>query len=110
MRFAAAQILDIVVVIPDTGGRGHYYRYMNEAGPGKSYRKGITIKQLFEMFPDDATAEAWFTDARWPNGIACPHCGSLSVANTPTHKTMPYRCRDCRKRFSGVAPTMQSSA
>ena len=27
--------------------------------PGKSYREGISLK-LFQMFPDDATAEKWF--------------------------------------------------
>ena len=31
------------------------------------------------MFPDDATAEAWFVKTRWANGIACPRCGSLGV-------------------------------
>ena len=34
--------------------------------PGKSFRKGISLLELFEMFPDDATAEAWFVKARWP--------------------------------------------
>ena len=57
------------------------------------------------MIPDDATAEAWFTKARWPNGIACLHCGSVNVQSGAKHKTMPYRCRDCRKRFSAKVGT-----
>ncbi len=28
-------------------------------GPGKLYRKGLSVSEFFEMFPDDATAEAW---------------------------------------------------
>ena len=55
------------------------------------------------MFPDDATAEKWFTDVRWPDGIYCPHCGSGNVQTGAKHKTMPLRCRnykECGKKFS----------
>ena len=37
---------------------------------------------------------------RWPDGPACPECGSVNYGETPSHKSMPYRCRDCRKYFS----------
>ena len=75
---------------------------MAKQAPGKGYRKGITIKQIMQMFPDDATAEAWFIEQRWPTGVCCPHCGSLNVQTGCKHKTMPYRCREkvCAKRFS----------
>ena len=68
--------------------------------PGKSNRNGISLSELFGMFPDDATVESWFAESRWPNGAACPYCGSVNVQAGAAHKTMPYRCRDCRKRFS----------
>ena len=68
--------------------------------PGKHYRKGLSLNKLFKMFPNNKTAENWFIESRWPNGIACIRCGSLSVKTDCTHKTMPYRCRDCDKRFS----------
>ena len=67
--------------------------------PGQSNRNGISLAELFAMFPDDAAAERWFCEARWPNGVACPHCGSMNVQAGAAHK-MPYRCRDCRQRFS----------
>ena len=70
------------------------------SAPGQAHRNGITLVDLIRMFPDDATAEAFFADERWPNGVACPRCGSVSVQSGAAHKTMPYRCRDCRKRFS----------
>ena len=70
-------------------------------GPGKAFRKGISLIELGDMFPDDATAEQWFVEQRWPNGIACAHCGSVAVSKLDTHPTMPFRCRDCRK-FSSV--------
>ena len=40
--------------------------------PGKHYREGLTIIQLFQMFPDDATAEKWLEDQRWPDERCCP--------------------------------------
>ena len=52
---------------------------MAHKAPGKSFREGISLVQIFRMFPDDATAEAWFVARRWPTGVACPHCGSLNV-------------------------------
>ncbi len=79
---------------------------------GKSYRKGLSIVDLFKMFPDDATAEAWFVERRWPNGIGCPHCGSMNVQTGAKHKTMPYRCREkeCAKRFSAKTRTVMESS
>ena len=73
---------------------------MTRSGPGKSEREGITLIQLFGMFPDDATAERWFVKVRWEDGIRCAYCNSTNVKDNATHKTMPHRCRDCDKRFS----------
>ncbi|MDE0262045.1 MAG: IS1595 family transposase [Bryobacterales bacterium] len=75
---------------------------MAKKGPGKAYRKGISLKQMLQMFPDDAAAEAWFTEDRWPEGVCCPECGSVNVQSGCKHKTMPYRCREkvCGKKFS----------
>ena len=73
---------------------------MPHPGPGRAHRRGITLKELFRRFPDDAAAEKFFVQRRWPNGIACPRCGSTNVQTCCAHKTMPYLCRDCRKWFS----------
>ena len=72
---------------------------MAENAPGKHYRESITLVELFQMFPDDKTAEGWFEDARWPDGVCCVHCDSDKFTEVK-HPTMPYRCRDCRKHFS----------
>ena len=75
---------------------------MTHKAPGKAHREGLTLQQLFKLFPDDAKAESWFAKNRWPNGVHCPHCGSTNVQSGAKHKTMPYRCREkaCAKRFS----------
>ncbi len=75
---------------------------MAHKAPGMQFRQGISFMQIMEMFPDKATAEAWFTETRWPDGPHCPYCGSVNVLSGASHKTMPYRCREkeCRKRFS----------
>lgn len=68
--------------------------------PGKYFRKGMTLAALFRTFPDDETAERWFIESRWPNGVFCPKCGSGNIQERPTRKPQPYRCRSCRKDFS----------
>ena len=79
-------------------------------GPGKSFREGLALIDAFRMFPDNNTAKAWLAKARWGDEPACPHCGSLNVQTGAKHPTMPYRCRDCRKRFSvRVGTAMQDS-
>ncbi len=68
--------------------------------PGMHQREGISLIQLFQLFPDDATAEKWFIHTRWPDGLACPRCGSVNINAKTTHKAMPHHCRDCRRFFS----------
>ena len=83
---------------------------MAQKGPGRVYRKGLTVIQLLDMFPDDAPAERWLEDQRWPEGRFCPDCGSTNTAVCKGRKPMPYRCRDCRCFFSVRKGTaMQSS-
>ena len=73
---------------------------MSNSAPGKDFRKGMSIVEIISLFPDDNAAEKWFAEARWPDYVWCPHCGSLNVQTGAKHKSQPYRCRDCRKRFS----------
>ena len=75
--------------------------------PGKSHRVGLSLTQLFELFPDDDAAERWFIERRWPNGVHCPRCGSTNVQGGAAHRAMPYRCREkgCARRFSARTGT-----
>ena len=81
-------------------------------GPGKAYRKGMSLQQLFNNIPDEAAAERYFIKTRWPDGVKCPHCGSLNVQSSAKHKTMPFRCREkyCAKRFSAKTGTVMEGS
>jgi len=83
---------------------------MTQTGPGKSYRRGISLLEITRRFDTVEKAEAWFISQRWPNGVACPDCGSLNIATVPSRKPQPFRCRDCRKCFSVKTGTVLHSS
>ncbi len=72
--------------------------------PGKSYRKGMSLIQLFQKFPDDATAEQWFEEQRWGEAGKpdhCPICGCTDkLRPVASRKPLPYWCGSCRRSFS----------
>ena len=85
---------------------------MKKRAPGKAFRKGISLKQFINEYPNDEMAEQWFIRHRWPNGICCPKCGSLNVQVGCKH-AMPYRCREqaCgRPRFSTKTGTVMEGS
>ena len=85
---------------------------MAKRAPGKHFRSGLSLLQITRMFPDDATAEVWFKGLFWPDGPACPECGSMNVQSDCKHKTMPCRCREkvCGKKFSLRTGTVMESS
>lgn len=85
---------------------------MGQKAPGKAYRQGLSIKELFRQFPDDETAEQWFIAKRWPDGPRCPYCDFDKVQHPIAHKSMTHRCQSngCRKRFSAKTGTIMESS
>ncbi len=67
---------------------------------GRSYREGLSLIELFEIFPDEEAATKWFEAQVWPNGRYCGHCGSTKTSEVPNQKPMPYWCTGCRSYFS----------
>ena len=67
--------------------------------PGKHFREGLSLIEVMDMFPDEATATKWFESIVWPTGRCCGKCGGLKTREA-NHKTMPYWCTDCRSYFS----------
>ena len=70
--------------------------------PGRHYRESISLLDLFDLFPNEQAAEAWFENERWgETGLFCPRCGGCDrVKPIESRKPMPYWCGDCRQRFS----------
>ena len=77
---------------------------MAQSGPGKSYREGISLMDLFARFPDDEAAQAWFEERRWGKAghpTYCPNCGCTEkLRPVPSGRPAPYWCGDCRRNFS----------
>ena len=83
---------------------------MAHKAPGKVHRKGINLLELAERFADEEKARKWFESLVWPTGERdCPGCGSVNTHEC-SHAKMPYRCRDCRKYFSGKTGTIMAGS
>ena len=83
---------------------------MAQQAPGKHFRNGITLVEAVRKFSDEESVEKMFVETRWPNGVACPKCGSLNIQERTTRKPQPYRCRDCRKDFSVKTGTVMQGS
>ena len=77
---------------------------MAQKAPGKHYRDGISLVELFQRFPNDEVAERWFEVARWGESGKpdhCPMCGATDKLKIiATRRPLPYRCGECRRYFS----------
>ncbi len=73
---------------------------VSKKAPGKSYRKGISLMEVVNMFDTEEKAEQWFIEQRWPDGVVCPRCESENIASRKSRKPQPFRCRACLKDFS----------
>ena len=83
---------------------------MAKKAPGKHYREGLSLIDLFRMFPDSETAENWFIQVRWGDQVKCPHCGSHNIQDPTTHPDMRFRCRTCRRFFSTKTGTVMQGS
>ena len=80
---------------------------MSKSGPGKHYRKGLSLVEVVKQYSDEAVAGQWFVDTRWPNGVICPFCNlPESVNERKARKPQPYNCKACRKDFSVKTNTL----
>ena len=74
---------------------------MARKGPRKSYRQGISLLDLADLFPDEEGAVKWFEYWHWPDGeVAGMRCGSFNCYRGKSGKSVPYRRRDCKEYFS----------
>ncbi|MCY4583850.1 MAG: IS1595 family transposase [Chloroflexi bacterium] len=82
-----------------------------QTGPGKAYRRGISLLDAMREFGDDEKANAWFVSQRWPNGIECVQCGSPKVSRrNSARKTPLYHCNACKGDFTVKVGTVMESS
>jgi len=66
----------------------------------------VNLQDLF----DDAKCYQTIRDMRWPDGVTCPRCSSISVIKNGRDDTHPdrqrYECRGCRQRFDDLSDTI----
>lgn len=58
----------------------------------------ISTFELFQMFPDQESARAYFEGRRWPDGAICPACGERERIGI--RKDGFYRCNACMLDFT----------
>lgn len=58
----------------------------------------ITLPELIEKFGSEDACHAALAEMRWPDGIACPRCGSKAISRIV--KRRQFDCDGCRYQFS----------
>ena len=67
----------------------------------KNQKKEPRLSDADRLFPDNDSAEQWFIQQRWPDGVFCPTCaGSKISSHTNTQGRQTFRCGDCQKDFT----------
>jgi transposase-like protein len=71
------------------------------------------LAKLAAVFTDENAARELLESLRWPNGVACPHCGGADPyrLNTKPTKKNPgrirlWKCSQCRKQFNVMVGTV----
>jgi transposase-like protein len=58
----------------------------------------MNLVKLVDQFHSEDACREFLENLRWPNGIACLRCGSVSVSRIQTRNQLD--CNSCRYRFS----------
>jgi transposase-like protein len=65
---------------------------------GTNYPK--TLVEAVRYFSDPAVTLAFFVKLRWPNGVACPHCGSTNVHFLAAQSRWKCAEKHARRQFT----------
>lgn len=64
----------------------------------------MDLVSLISQFSSDDQCRTALEQMRWPNGVACLRCGSLTVYRLP--KRNLFECKDCTYQFSVTTGTV----
>ncbi len=76
-----------------------------------SKQKMMSVKEFFSSYAStEEQAIKVFEGIRWKDGkITCPYCKNARIAKT-SNKVQPYRCKDCRGRFTVKTKTIMQAS
>ena len=64
-------------------------------------RSTISTFQLFEKFPNEASAYAYVEKRLWPSGPVCPRCKAVErISKREKGRTGLYCCNACQREFT----------
>lgn len=69
-----------------------------------SKKSDINLVDLVERFHSEQNCIDYLEHLRWPNGVACSRCGSLSISRIKERNQ--FECNSCRYQFSVTAGTI----
>jgi len=70
----------------------------------KKVKQEINLVNLVERFHSEERCRTYLEELRWPNGIACPRCGSTSISRL--YKRNQFDCDSCEYQFSVTSGTI----
>jgi len=65
----------------------------------------LTFIELMKKFPTEESVIEYYIKVRYPDGVYCRHCGSVSVYHR-TSRPKVFNCRDCNNTFSPFTGTI----
>jgi len=67
-------------------------------------KQDIKLIVLIERYCNEDKCRDYLEELRWPNGVACPRCGLMSISRV--QKSRVFECNSCRYQFSVTAGTI----
>ncbi len=67
-----------------------------------------TLVEAIRYFSDPDTCLKFLIPLRWPDGIACPRCGSAEHSFISTRRV--WKCKGCKKQFSVKVGTVMEDS
>jgi transposase-like protein len=66
----------------------------------------ISIVQLYEKYPDEASCEQELIRMRWPDGFVCPKCGYKKHYTVSTRRLKLFECTACHHQTTAITGTI----
>lgn len=82
-------------------------RFGSNARRAASNVSDSSMFALMDQYPDEASAEQYFIDKRWPDGVRCTKCNSAEVYDSKTKRRLTHwKCKDCGHKFTVTSGTV----